>query len=87
MDYPRQLAAAGDKIAELERKGHARAAARLRSAHERLSAALAELKRANADDLRTTRADAESALTEMEGEMREVDKLMLGWHEEEVEDL
>ena len=82
-----RLAAAGEKIAALERRGQARAAARLRSTHERVGAALARLRRANAEDWSAAQADAEEALREMQQEMREVDKVMLGWHEEEVEDL
>jgi DNA repair exonuclease SbcCD ATPase subunit len=85
--HQQRLDSVGNKIAELERTGHAHAAARLRSLHERVSGAFAELRRAYADDWRSMQADADEGWDELGGELREVDKLMLGWHEEEVEDL
>jgi hypothetical protein len=84
--HQQRLDAVSDKILELEHGGHPQAAARLRSLHRRVSGAFAELRRRNADDWRSMRADAESAMGELEDEMRSADRTMIGLETEKLEE-
>jgi hypothetical protein len=85
--HQHELEAAGARIDDLQRRGDAQAAARLRATHQRVEADFARMRRAFSDDWHRIRKDAEAGLRELKDEMGAVDSVMVGWHDDEVRTL